>query len=402
MKKLLRTIRIKKVVVGLSGGVDSAVAASRLVDAGYQVTAVFLECYQGPGCRTQEDRKDALDIALKLNVPFQVLDLKKPYHDKVVDYFFKEYQAGRTPNPDTICNRDIKFGLFYDWAMDKGFDYVATGHYARIKVKSPVEDEARLWRQKSKVKNTTKNSKNNNEKNYELRTTPYELLRGIDEHKDQSYFLYLLRQEQLSHLLFPVGESTKTEVRKEAQQRGLSVAAKPDSQGICFIGEVNVKKFLGSRIKPKKGRVITKKGQPIGEHDGVWFFTIGQRGGWRLSPSYQRVFSGSLPPLYIIRKNVSKNELIIGLKEDCYQDKLSISNVHWLHEDIESRITNHELRDLKVKIRHQGELIPVKSISVIQNSKFLLQLAKRAFGVAPGQACVFYDREVCLGGGTIR
>jgi len=190
----------------MSGGVDSSLCAHLLKEQGYEVTGVFLECWRAPGCRTDQDRQDALKIALELDIPFQVLDFKKTYHDKVVEYFFKEYQAGRTPNPDIMCNKEIKFGLFYDWAMENNFDFVATGHYAK-----------------------TKNG---------------QLLTPKDEWKDQTYFLYLIRDDQLQHILFPLADLTKKEVRAEAKKRNIHVADKPDSVGICFIGDIDVKKFI--------------------------------------------------------------------------------------------------------------------------------------------------------------
>lgn len=205
----------RKIAVGMSGGVDSSVSAAVLKELGWEVTGVFLECWRGPGCRADEDRKDALTVALQLGIPFEVLDFKQTYKEKVVEYFFQEYEAGRTPNPDVLCNKEIKFGLFYDWAMEQGFEAVATGHYAQVK---------------------------------SLDQQSYGLFRGKDDQKDQSYFLYLLQHSQLSHILFPVGGLEKTEVRQLAESYGLPVAKKPDSQGICFIGEIDVRKFLRDKI----------------------------------------------------------------------------------------------------------------------------------------------------------
>jgi len=215
MKKQKSNIKVK-VAVGMSGGVDSSLAAALLVEQGYDVTGVFLECWRAPGCRVDEDRKDALEVAMGLGIAYKVLNFKKEYKERVVEYFYDEYKAGRTPNPDAMCNREIKFGMFYEWAMEKGFDYVATGHYARI-----ANGEWRIA---------------NEGKPVAISDRRLALQSGVDPKKDQSYFLYQIRPEQLAHILFPLGGMRKTEVRKEAKKRGLSVADKPDSVGICFIG----------------------------------------------------------------------------------------------------------------------------------------------------------------------
>jgi tRNA-uridine 2-sulfurtransferase len=217
MKKASKNLQV---AVGLSGGVDSSLSAALLVEQGYDVTGVHLVCYEEPGCRAPQDRKDALAVALQLGIPFEVLDFQKEYKEKVIEYFYREYQAGRTPNPDVACNREIKFGLFLNWAVENGFDYVATGHYARIRE----------------------------------RAHGYYLLRGKDEKKDQSYFLYTLTQKQLSYILFRIGHLTKDQVRREAKKRGLVTADKPDSVGICFVGDVDVQEFL------RRGRFLILMG----------------------------------------------------------------------------------------------------------------------------------------------
>jgi tRNA-uridine 2-sulfurtransferase len=335
----------QKVALGLSGGVDSAVSAALLIEQGYEVTGVFMECYNAPGCRTNEDHKDALDIALQLKIPFEVLDYTKAYQEKVLDYFVREYMAGRTPNPDVMCNREIKFGLFYDWARAKGFDEVATGHYARI------QDGT--------------------------------LLRGADEKKDQSYFLHLLRAEQLDHILFPLGEMMKREVREEAERRNLVVARKPDSQGICFIGEVPVREFLHQMgVQEKIGEVVDIQGEVIGEHKGVWFYTIGQRHGFEV-----KVKQNDSPALFVVGKDVEKNRLVVGIREQAMKAVFEVDSIHWIHEPFTGDIT--------VRIRHGGELIS----ATLEHHQ--LTVTKPVFGVAPGQAAVFYYGEVCLGGGVI-
>lgn len=219
----------QKVALGLSGGVDSSVAAALLIGQGYEVTGIYLECYNEPGCRTDQDKKDALQVALKLGIKFEVLDFRKEYKEKVVEYFYSEYKAGRTPNPDVMCNREIKFGIFYDWAMQNGFDYVATGHYTRsVEVKS----------EKGEVKSL--------------------LQRARDESKDQSYFLWQIPNDHLNHILFPLGEMLKSEVRAKAKELGLLTATKPDSMGICFIGDIDVSKLLKDRLGENPGDVVIR------------------------------------------------------------------------------------------------------------------------------------------------
>ena len=372
--------RLKKVVVGLSGGVDSAMVVALLKEQGYDVTGVFLECWRAPGCRTDEDRKDALSVALKLKIPFKVLDFKKEYKQKVVDYFYAEYKAGRTPNPDTMCNREIKFGLFYDWSLKNGFDYVATGHYARIQ---RIRENP-----KSKLQISNKSQNPNCKSQIE-----YKLLRGVDKKKDQSYFLYLLRKDQLKKILFPVGEMTKEEVRREAKKRKLPVADKPDSQGICFIGPVDVKEFLKKKIKPLKGEVVDTKGKVIGKHEGVWFYTIGERHGFKIKPEFMK---SEMPALYVVSKDVEKNRLVVGSKKEVMSSEFDVEDVHWINKINSEKLTS---KKIKVRIRHGGQLVRAELRT--KNKKLKVMLERLVFGVAPGQAAVFYSRDVILGGGVI-
>jgi tRNA-specific 2-thiouridylase len=264
----------KKVAVGLSGGVDSSVAALLLKQQGYNVTGVYLKCYEkdGEGCSSDEDRVSAVEVCSQLKIRFAYQNFTKQYKDKVIEYFFAEYKKGRTPNPDIICNKDIKFGLFLDWAMKEGFDFIATGHYAGVD-----QDKQGIYR----------------------------LLKGKDSSKDQSYFLYRLDQAQLSRSVFPLSEITKKQVRDQAKEAGLKTYNRPDSQGICFIGQIDVRKFLQQRIKPHKGKVVSMNGEEIGTHDGVWFYTIGQRHGFEVTKYYGL-------PLYVVGKNVAQNKLIVG------------------------------------------------------------------------------------------
>ena len=373
----------KKVALGLSGGVDSAVSAFLLKDAGYDVTAVFLECYNTPGCRTDADHQDALEVALALQLPFKVLDFKQAYQDKVISYFRDAYAAGFTPNPDVVCNREIKFGLFYDWAMQAGYDFVATGHYARV-------DQI--------TKDTLQNS------NKTLR-----LLQGTDKQKDQSYFLCQLKREQLAHVLFPIGHLTKREVRELAHKHSLPVAAKPDSQGICFIGEVSVREFLQSLgLQEKPGAVLfqdaSQKLTVIGHHEGAWFYTIGQRLGLNKRASREAILAAgldpsNLPPLFVLAKDVIQNQLVVGQKEQLCADHLKIKEIHWMDKEQESRSENQESSGLQVRIRHLGELVNVRVMA--HDSYSILHTSQPLFGIAPGQIAVLYQDDVLVGWATI-
>lgn len=344
----------KRIAVGISGGVDSSVAAATLLEQGYDVTGVFIEAYNEPGCRTDQDKKDALQVALKLGIQFQTLDVRAEYKKLVVQYFIDEYAAGRTPNPDIVCNREVKFGIFYDWAIKQGFDFVATGHYARIV-------EGKLQRPK-------------------------------DLSKDQTYWLWQVEGERLAHILFPLGDWMKREVREKARELGLPNAEKPDSMGVCMMGELNVREWLKGKLGEKPGEVIWRRQElgirnqeiVIGRHAGVWFATIGQRGGWEVDPKSQ---TSDMPSLYVIAKDKEKNQLIVGEREECYVDKFQISNAPILKYD-----TN-----LWVRIRNLGELTKVKEIT-----DNVVTLAEPVFAVAPGQSAVFYDEDgFVVGGGVI-
>lgn len=356
----------------MSGGVDSSLCAHLLKEQGYDVTGVYLECWRAPGCRTEEDRKDALQVALSLDIPFKVLDFKQQYRDRVVEYFFSEYAAGRTPNPDVMCNKEIKFGLFYDWAMAEGFDYVATGHYARI---SGAGQGA-------------------------------ELAIPADRHKDQTYFLYVLTQQQLQHTLFPLSELTKSQVRAEAAQRGVHVATKKDSVGICFIGDINVHEFLRERLGENPGEVVDTAGTVIGTHKGLWFYTIGQRHGFEIAPKTTialadgtRVDRTNIPPFYVIGKKPEANQLVVGFGSEALQSTFQLQQPHWIGEPPRPGA------ELLVRIRHTGELLPC-TLEQAYDGQIKITLEKPAKGIAEGQAAVIYaadgDACICLGGGAIR
>jgi tRNA-uridine 2-sulfurtransferase len=356
----------QRVALGMSGGVDSSVAAHILMEQGYEVTGVFLECWRAPGCRSEEDRKDALKVALSLGIPFEVLDFKQTYKDKVVENFFSEYAAGRTPNPDVLCNKEIKFGLFYEWAMKNGFDYVATGHYAQV---------------------------------YADNAGTSHLAIPKDEHKDQTYFLYLLNKENLEHILFPLGHLTKPEVRALATQKNIHVADKKDSVGICFIGDIDVHQFLKDRLGENPGPVVDVAGNEIGSHNGLWFYTIGQRHGFEIKNKTlinqsdgSTVEKQNIPPFYVIGKNPDKNQLVVGFGADTYFSAFTVENIHWIDQPPQTK-------EVLVRIRHTGKLLSGTFTDEV------VTLTEAAQGIAEGQSTVFYEKNddqlVCLGGGII-
>ncbi|MBP9702518.1 tRNA 2-thiouridine(34) synthase MnmA [Candidatus Woesebacteria bacterium] len=346
----------KKVLVGMSGGVDSSVVATMLKEQGYEVHGVFVEAYNEPGCRTDQDKKDALQVALKLGIPFKVLDLRKEYKERVVNYFIDEYKQGRTPNPDIICNRDIKFGLLYEYMIQNGYDYLATGHYARI----------------TEVKGTSEKVK------------AFFIQQPKDLSKDQTYFLWQVAREKLEHILWPLGNVEKSWVRQRAHELGLPNADKPDSMGVCMIGELNVRDFLKEKLGTNPGPVMWK-GVSVGSHEGLWFYTIGSRGGFKINPHAQ---NESMPPLYVVGKEASLNTLVVGVRDECYLSSFGLDKLH-LNTDNE--------RDLRVRVRNLGELTPVKEVNGNKAS-----VEEPIFALAPGQSAVFYDSEgVVVGGGII-
>jgi tRNA-uridine 2-sulfurtransferase len=354
----------KQIALGLSGGVDSSVSAYLLREQGYEVTGVYIQCWEkkSDGCASDEDKAYAVQSAAKLGIKFVHLDFIERYKSKVIEYFYSEYEAGRTPNPDVMCNKEIKFGIFYDWAMENGFDAVATGHYARVECSST-----------------------------EGNIIEYTLLRGEDETKDQSYFLYLLDQEHLAKTILPIGNKKKSEIRKIAADINLPTAQRPDSMGVCFIGEVDIKDFLKQRLPEKPGNVLNRKGEVIGKHDGAWFYTIGQRHGFTITK-----YSGKA--MYIIDKNTRDNELIVGFEEDVYSNTFTVAHPHWINSDpfaIEGSILN-----CLVRIRHLGKLHECEVTKTEQNN-LMVKSTNKIFAVAPGQSAVFYDGEKVLGGGII-
>ncbi|MBA7595898.1 tRNA-specific 2-thiouridylase MnmA [subsurface metagenome] len=360
-----------KVLVAMSGGVDSSVAALLMKKKGYEVIGAFMKNWSATKdpftheCSWKEDRKIAMKIAAKLEIPLITFDFEKEYKKHVVDKMFKNYRKGITPNPDIDCNQKIKFPLLWKAAKKLGADFIVTGHYARIK-----------------------KTKNN-----------YEMLRGRDESKDQSYFLYRLGQKDLSHSLFPIGEYTKKQVRQIAKRNKFQNFDRKGTVGICFIGKINLKKFLQKRIKPKKGKILGPEGNQIGEHDGIYYYTIGQRIGPKFGIEIERGKGKKLKRWYVARKNLKKNEIIAAQEGHTilYRKEIAIKNPHWINKKPEKN-KSHKLR---ARIRQVGELLPCE-LSYNRNKKqYKVTLKKAIIGVSEGQAIVLYKGKEVLGGGVI-
>lgn len=356
-----------RVLVGMSGGVDSSVTAAILKEQGYDVHGVFIEAYNEPGCRTDQDKKDALQVALKLGIPFAVLDYRTEYRELVVGYLLDEYRAGRTPNPDIVCNREVKFGLLYKHMRDQGFDYLATGHYARVSVQRTAY------------------------------SVQHALQRPVDLSKDQTYFLWQVGRDKLDRVLLPLGDKQKSEVRTRARELQLPNADKPDSMGVCMLGELNMREFLEQRLGKKPG-LVTWRGMVVGEHPGLWFFTEGSRGGWKLNQkseiNNQKVDMTNLPPLYVTRKDTKANVLEVGVREECYKRELSVDSKQW------TGIV--ENKNLWVRIRNLGELVSVSTQYVVHGTQLMVvETSEPVFAPAPGQSAVFYDEQGCVVGGGI-
>ena len=364
-----------KVIVGLSGGVDSAVAAYLLKKEGHEVIGAFMRNWDAFAnndikgnptifndvCPQEEDYHDAQLVAEKLGIPLLRVDFIKEYWDHVFSYFLEEYKVGRTPNPDILCNKYIKFSSFLKFAMDQGADYIATGHYARVR--------------------------NNNGK--------VEMLRGVDDNKDQTYFLCLLTQEQLGKTMFPIGNIAKPEVRKIAEELDLPVAKKKDSTGICFIGERNFRQFLENYIPAKEGNIVDiKTNEVVGKHRGVMYYTIGQRKGLGIG-GLRNHEAGSW---FVVKKDVERRILYVAQGDEnhylfskgCYVD-----GINWISKELPKGPIH-----ITCKFRYRQKDVPV-TVEFISETEAKVVCDEPSKAITPGQECVFYDGEVCLGGGTI-
>ncbi len=369
----------KRVLVALSGGIDSAVSAYLLLKQGYTVEAAFMKNWTSQEgllkneCPWLEDRREALRVAGFLNIPLHTLDFEKQYQSTVMKYFFDEYKKGRTPNPDVMCNKEIKFKLLYNWAMKNGFEYLATGHYARISSKKQVASS------KERQKQSTPH------------TTHYMLQRSRDEFKDQTYFIYNIKTEQLPHVMFPIGGFKKDQVRKLAKKIGLPNAERKESMGLCFVGKIRLKDFLKQKLKGKKGEIMGEKGV-IGYHDGLHNYTIGQRQGIKV---------GGSGPYYVVSKDLKNNTLYVtNDPEDnrLFTKEVQLHSVSWISQQISQSAS--KLLSLQGRFRHQGELVPL-TISQIDKNHYQVIFKKPQKAVASGQSLVLYKGKECVGGGVI-
>ncbi|MDO4667984.1 MAG: tRNA 2-thiouridine(34) synthase MnmA [Streptococcus sp.] len=353
-----------RIVVGMSGGVDSSVAALLLKEQGYDVIGIFMKNWDDTDefgvCTATEDYKDVAAVADQIGIPYYSINFEKEYWDSVFEYFLAEYRAGRTPNPDVMCNKEIKFKAFLDYALSLGADYVATGHYAQV-----MKDENGI----------------------------VHMLRGKDENKDQTYFLNQLSQEQLQKTLFPLGHLEKKEVRAIAEKYGLATAKKKDSTGICFIGEKNFKSFLSEYLPAQAGRMLTLDGKDMGKHDGLMYYTIGQRGGLGIGGQN----GGDNQPWFVIGKDLSKNILYVGqgfYHDNLMSTSLKASQVHFTR-DMPEEFT----MSCTAKFRYRQ---PDAKVTVtVKGDKASVEFEQPQRAITPGQAVVFYDKEECLGGGII-
>jgi tRNA-uridine 2-sulfurtransferase len=370
------------VFVGLSGGVDSSVSAYLLKKQKYNVVGAFIKIWQpefADTCTWKEDRRSAMRVAAHLGIPFVTIDLSQEYKNGVVDYMIKEYSMGRTPNPDVMCNREIKFKAFLNKALAMGADMIATGHYARVTTR-------KLSSLRSQV-----SSKNTNP----LSTINYQLMTAVDPAKEQSYFLWTLGQNELSKTLFPIGGIPKKEVRKIAEKAGLHTFEKKDSQGLCFIGKVDFKDFLKNFIKPKKGDVLNQNGEVIGTHDGATFLTIGERHGFVISKK-----GTDDKPMYVVSKDMNKNTITVAEKEkvlapNAERLEFTLTDVNWINE---APATDKKY-DAQVRYHQDYQKCKIKGSPTTLEAKIVFDNPQTG---APGQSIVVYDGNVCLGGGVIK
>ena len=337
----------------MSGGTDSSVAAILLKEQGYDVTGVYMKNWTkdlpGMKCPWADDLADAKRVAVQLGIDFKVFDFENEYKQKVVDYMIDEYKLGRTPNPDIMCNQEVKFKIFLETALEDGADMIATGHYARV--------------------------------------ADGKLLQAVDANKDQTYFLYRVTEPALKKTLFPLGEYTKPTVRQMAQERGLYTAAKKDSQGICFVGQIGIREFLSQYVEQSAGAIIDKKtGAVLGQHDGAIFYTIGQRHGLDLG--------GGLP-YYVVGKDMDKNEVYVTTDLNdatLWRPELTLTNAHWINDAPAEKT-------YMIRVRHRATLIPARLSYAADTVLLTLDNAERA--VAAGQSVVLYDGDACIGGGIL-
>ncbi|WP_046213406.1 tRNA 2-thiouridine(34) synthase MnmA [Paenibacillus wulumuqiensis] len=362
---MTKAISDTRVVVGMSGGVDSSVTALLLKEQGYDVIGIFMKNWDDTdefgNCTAEDDAEDVRRVCEQIGIPYYTVNFEKEYFDKVFSYFLDEYKRGRTPNPDVMCNREIKFGEFLNKALDLGADYVATGHYARV-----IEEDGQ-----------------------------YKLLRGVDNNKDQTYFLNALSQQQLSKAMFPIGHLPKPEVRRIAAEANLYTAKKKDSTGVCFIGERNFREFLSNYLPAKSGEMVDiATGEVKGRHDGLMYYTLGQRQGLGIGGS------GNGNPWFVADKDLEKNILYVvqgDAHPSLYSTGLIASGVNWIDGTVPAAGTTVKCT-AKFRYRQPDQGV---TLTWQEDGNVHVQFDVQQKAITPGQAVVFYDSETCLGGGTI-
>ena len=395
-------VRGKKVFVGMSGGVDSSVSAALLIDAGYDVTGVFIRTWQPDfiQCTWRDERRDAMRVCAHLGIPFLECDGESAYRDNVAMYMIEEYRAGSVPNPDVMCNREVKFGVLWAFAQAHGADYIATGHYAQIQNLEVGLPSRTIGSPTSKL----------NPPQPSLIKEGAQRLKGIDPAKDQSYFLWTLTSDDLAHTLFPVGHLPKTEVRKLAEKYNIPVATKKDSQGVCFLGEIDMKEFLQHYIKTENGNVLDTDGKTIGHHDGALLYTLGERHGFTITEKTDHD-----KRYYVVAKDIPNNTITVS---DSQNETVGQStHIPVIRPIWRSDILNDELGvvpqgsaggptpgqseriSYTANIRYHGENLPCKI--EVKNETEAVIVFENPVLVAPGQSIVVYDGEVCVGGGTV-
>ncbi len=342
-----------KVFVGVSGGVDSSVAAGLLKEQGYDVTGVFIKIWHKElsQCDWRREMQDAMRVCAHLQIPFQMIDLSDTYFKEVISYLISEYKVGRTPNPDVMCNSSIKFGAFYEWAMEQGAEYVATGHYARVQPDGT-------------------------------------LCKAIDPAKDQSYFLWNVPKDRLAKTLFPVGNYQKADVRKLAERFGLPTATKPDSQGLCFIGDVDLKSFLGNHLQTVTGDVLNTSGEVIGSHKGALLYTNGERHGFTIQTNNTEML-----PHYVVARDIEKNTITVSSNptQDDQCERIILVQTNFFTDSVPE--------SLDAVLRYHSQ--PISSTCSQTKAGYELKLRTPVAGVTVGQSAVLYAGDSCIGGGII-
>jgi len=387
--KKVRLEQDRKVLVAMSGGVDSSVAAALLKETGFEVVGAFIKAWSlNKECNVRDSR-DARMVANKLGIPFYVFDFEKIYKEKVVDYFVKTYEKGETPNPDVLCNKEIKFGVFLEKAKKIGINLIATGHYARL--------ERESTKSKTRAQNKKFCARLSTQMCALVQNPKIHLLKGKDKNKDQSYFLWQLTQKELKHSLFPIGDYWKSEIRELAKKFGLPTAEKKDSQGICFLGQVEIKDFLEKYLKPKPGKIILPDGRIVGEHEGIVFYTIGQRHGFNLAIS--KTGLKTQEPLFVVGKRVKDNVLVVAPGRDnllLYKKQIWLDKVNFV-----SGLKPESAIKVGSSIRYRQKPEKATLDFIIEKGLWLLNFKKPVWAPALGQSAVFYQKEELIGGGII-